>query len=440
MPNIKKAYAIKDAKISFVSLVDKAANKHTFLVTKADDGNADFQSYGNILEAVKKADDQHFVTGIVYEPMVEDSQGNFMTEDEITKAAYWYAENAGNVDIQHSFEPINGAKVVESYVTKCDEEIGGQPVKKGSWIMTMKINDNDLFDKIQKGEITGFSMGGRGVYDTTDVDLSNVANDGDELEKYSTFQNIKKQIASIFGFDNTVAKGEVKDNFKKKAKNEMFWDAFYSLNDALFDHFNPETGEWGQETDEQKIDEALGDFVSITENLLNDGNVLKSLEMKPVEKAGKAMSSANVEKLRSVYDSLGDFLSKFEEREEDDDVTKAEVEQIVTDAIQKAMHPETEKSAEEAKQTEVEKAAAQETALTSDDVQKMVDEAVQKAVNPEPKPEAVTKENIQEIVSTAVKKAMDPVLKSTGIPTNLNDSQKNVQKNNEEECYLHDFL
>ncbi len=32
LPKIKKAYAISDAKISFVSLVDKAANRKKFLI------------------------------------------------------------------------------------------------------------------------------------------------------------------------------------------------------------------------------------------------------------------------------------------------------------------------------------------------------------------------------------------------------------------------
>ena len=36
MSKIEKAYAITDAKISFVSLVDKAANKKQFLITKAE--------------------------------------------------------------------------------------------------------------------------------------------------------------------------------------------------------------------------------------------------------------------------------------------------------------------------------------------------------------------------------------------------------------------
>lgn len=41
MPNkVAKAYAINDAKIMFVSLVGKAANKHQFLITKSEDGKS----------------------------------------------------------------------------------------------------------------------------------------------------------------------------------------------------------------------------------------------------------------------------------------------------------------------------------------------------------------------------------------------------------------
>lgn len=89
MPEIAKAYAMSDVKISFVSLVGKAANKRRFLVTKAENGSASFQTYGRIVKAEAET---HEVTGIVYEPMVEDTQGNFMTENEIAKAAHWFID------------------------------------------------------------------------------------------------------------------------------------------------------------------------------------------------------------------------------------------------------------------------------------------------------------------------------------------------------------
>ena len=56
--NINKAIEITDAKIQFVSLVDKAANKRQFLITKADDGQANFSTLGKIL---KVDDATHYI-------------------------------------------------------------------------------------------------------------------------------------------------------------------------------------------------------------------------------------------------------------------------------------------------------------------------------------------------------------------------------------------
>ena len=109
MSKIEKAYAITDAKISFVSLVDKAANKKQFLITKAEHGSASF-SYGRIVNADA---DSHYITGIVYEPLTEGRPRQLLTEQEITKAAYWFAKNGNQVDVQHSFEPLEKAAVVE---------------------------------------------------------------------------------------------------------------------------------------------------------------------------------------------------------------------------------------------------------------------------------------------------------------------------------------
>lgn len=43
MNNIEKAIEIRNARIRFVSLVDKAANLQGFLVTKNKDGEASFK-------------------------------------------------------------------------------------------------------------------------------------------------------------------------------------------------------------------------------------------------------------------------------------------------------------------------------------------------------------------------------------------------------------
>lgn len=408
---IEKAYAISDAKISFVSLVDKAANKKQFLITKAEAGSASFASYGRIVNADAES---HYITGIVYEPMTEDAHGNYMTEEEITKAAYWFAKNGNQVDLQHSFEPLEDAAVVESYVAKCDMEINGQSIKKGTWLMTVEVNDPDVFEAIKKGEITGFSMGGVGKYSSEDVALDDVAKTAipttpADREKRGLF----KRLAAALGFE-MVEKGEMADRYAADMKYSGFWNAFYTLEDVLY-RYNWQMDRYEFEDNENLITEALTEFNAIVTDLLTGGQpVAKALASGSVFKAGKAMSNANKETLTSIYDSLGAFLEKFNDEQEETDVTKKEITDAIAEGVAKALAP--------AQQPEAVEKAAENTPITAETIEKMVDAAVKKALAPaEDDEEPVTAENIQKMIEAAVEKAVAPVRKAAGVPSNLND-------------------
>lgn len=436
MPNkIAKSFAISDAKIVFVSLVDKAANKREFLITKSEGNKAEFQTYGRI---VKTDAEKHFVTGVVYEPLVEDTDGNYMTEEEITKAAHWFMKNAGDADIQHCFEKADGVEVVESYVAKCDMEIEGQQIKKGTWLMTMEVSDDEVWGQIEKGEITGFSMGGKGAYSEVDVDISDPEN---PVEKAGGKKGVLKALASMFGMD-VVEKGAVKEKYQKSIVRENFWTAYYSLSNYLLETYNPATGCYEPIHDESAIKSALEDFNEIVTDLLAD----KDGVFKSITKAGKKMSTQNKETLKGIHESLGAFLTNFDDKE-DDEVNKSEVEKIVEEAIAKAMNAGTQNAAtsgtkkkDEEEKGEVTKNAAsggnEATGVTAEDIGQMVQDAIQKAMHPEE--ETLTRESVQEYIEAAVAKAMEPVLKSTGLPTNLNDEA--VEKGAGEEHYLHGII
>ena len=280
--NIVKSYAISDAKIGFVSLVDKAANKHKFLITKSEGDTATIQIYGRI---VKADEDKHYVTGIVYEPMTEDTDGNYMTEEEITKAAHWFMKNSGKPDIQHCFEKADNVEIVESYVAKSDMEIEGQQIKKGTWLMTMEVADDDVWGKIEKGEITGFSMGGTGNYSTEDVDLSDPDNSIEKTQKKGIMKAVVDAVSKALHLDSTdvIEKGAVKDSYNKRIVRDNFWTAYYSLSDYLLETYNPQTGCYEPIHDETTIREALEDFNSIVVDLLAD----KDGVFKSIEKAGR---------------------------------------------------------------------------------------------------------------------------------------------------------
>ncbi len=421
MNTVEKAYAISDAKITFVSLVDKAANKKQFLITKAEADNASFASYGRILCADAES---HYITGIVYEPMVEDSHGNFMSAEEITKAAYWFAKNSNQVDLQHSFEPLAGASVVESYVTMCDMVINGESIKKGTWIMTVEVNDPAIFEAVQKGDITGFSMGGMGKFSDVDVPLDEVEKSEPEREKRGLF----KRLAAAFGFD-VVEKGEVADRYAQDTKTSNFWNAFYALEDVLW-RYNWMTGSYEFESNEDTIREALADFNTIITDVLTGGQpIAKALAESSVIKAGKAMSAANKDTLTSIYQNLGAFLDKFN-TQEDDDVKKEDI-QAIAEAVAKALKPE---------QDPVTKAEEQEP-ITTEAIQKMVDAAAKKALaTEEPANEPVTAESIEKMIADAVEKAVAPVRKAAGLPSNLNNEESGEVVEKTEQHYLAGIL
>lgn len=146
---------LKNVQVTHVSFVDKAANKKKFFLTKS----ADTPNFETEVKPVFKADDpKQLVYGVVYEPDVEDAHKDFMTATEIEKAAHGFMENYQNIDKQHDFETEAG-KVVESYIAPADIEIGETTITKGTWVLVTKATD-DMWESIQKGEFTGYSLAG----------------------------------------------------------------------------------------------------------------------------------------------------------------------------------------------------------------------------------------------------------------------------------------
>lgn len=147
---------LKNVTVTHVSYVDKAANKRSFLLTKAD-GKPNFTK--QVKPLIKADDPQKLVYGVVYEPDVEDSQGDSMGAAEIEKAAHGFMENYQQIDKQHDFTTHAG-QVVESYIAPADMEIGTQTVTKGTWVLVTKATD-EIWDAIQKGDYTGYSLAGQ---------------------------------------------------------------------------------------------------------------------------------------------------------------------------------------------------------------------------------------------------------------------------------------
>lgn len=125
-----------------------------------DDVEGDFQVH--YIPFAKVANEQRIVSGVVLKPEEVDAHGDIYSAEVIRKAAYDFLAGFGTettLGLQHSnFEPPTS--LCESYIAPCDFTLGATKIKKGTWIMSVKVNDDKLWQRIKRGEITGFSIGG----------------------------------------------------------------------------------------------------------------------------------------------------------------------------------------------------------------------------------------------------------------------------------------
>ncbi len=121
------------------------------------------------IRIMKTDQEKRLVYGVVYEPDVEDSQGDVASAEEIEKAAHrfmiYLQEGVAFVDVQHNDQPAD-AVVVESYIAPVDFQFQGssEAVRKGSWVVVTHIVDEQLW-KAVKSELKGYSMAGFGKRD-----------------------------------------------------------------------------------------------------------------------------------------------------------------------------------------------------------------------------------------------------------------------------------
>lgn len=109
------------------------------------------------------AEDERYVLGVVLEPETVDAQNDIYSKEEVRSAAHKYMERFQNTGLMHHADVSGTVKVLESYIAPTDFQVGDEKVKKGSWIMAVRVNDDELWKAVKSGELTGFSIGGSAV-------------------------------------------------------------------------------------------------------------------------------------------------------------------------------------------------------------------------------------------------------------------------------------
>lgn len=110
-----------------------------------------------MLTRIKKADaKKQIVYGEVYAPNIIDAHGDIMTAEDVEILAHRFLQLPvlkGSVDTFHSHNPV-AAYPVESFIARP----GDPDYAEGAWVLAVKVEDKEIWDKIETGEINGFSI------------------------------------------------------------------------------------------------------------------------------------------------------------------------------------------------------------------------------------------------------------------------------------------
>lgn len=111
----------------------------------------------------KAVSDKRIVTGVVLMPETVDAHGDIYDAEVIAKAAHDFLANynvKSEVALMHK-DFKRDFDLLESYLAPIEFALGDTTVKAGTWLITVRVNEDKIWDKVKKGEITGFSIGGK---------------------------------------------------------------------------------------------------------------------------------------------------------------------------------------------------------------------------------------------------------------------------------------
>jgi len=89
----------------------------------------------------------------------------YFTADTVRKAAeaYMKHQNTNNATLQHE-EKVTGVHTVESWIvedSKNDKSnLYGYELPKGTWFVSMRVNNDEVWERIKSGELKGLSIEG----------------------------------------------------------------------------------------------------------------------------------------------------------------------------------------------------------------------------------------------------------------------------------------
>ncbi|MFH1118076.1 MAG: XkdF-like putative serine protease domain-containing protein [Pseudomonadota bacterium] len=113
---------------------------------------------------VIKSESRRIIYAPVYTPFRVDTDNEAMTPDEIESMAHGFILNGRHdcIDVNHDREK-SGCRVVESFVARS----GDPDFIEGEWVLGIKIDRDDLWQRVLKGELNGLSFSSKNAPERT---------------------------------------------------------------------------------------------------------------------------------------------------------------------------------------------------------------------------------------------------------------------------------
>jgi hypothetical protein len=105
------------------------------------------------------------VTFVVMVPDEVDLHGDITTETEVRKACFNFNKHCGTANLFHLTE-TDTFEFAESFLAPVDFQLGGREVKKGTWLATLQIHDDELWEGVKSGDFNGLSIGAMASVET----------------------------------------------------------------------------------------------------------------------------------------------------------------------------------------------------------------------------------------------------------------------------------
>lgn len=342
----KKLYQLSDCDINEIAFCNvPAVPDATFKVLKSGDGDSN-PEFEYTVKFAKTDVEKKQAIAFALVPDKFDKQGHRLTSDEVEKAAHSYAKNLahkaqkglGTSENHQTFG--QDGYIVESWIDgdgSVAKSLGIDPIP-GAWVIKFQFTNDEVWDKVKKGEYTGVSIGGSGM-------LEPVEKSSEEVEKGALVKLIHG-LAKAVGIEvltEPIKKApDFNQVYAEQNFDDFFWDAKVALSDTLwwilYDEDVTDKAAAATESINQFRDKIVaffsgvetGDIEKNLKSLDDIRTLLKTEIQKRIEKSDTsdggtdAMEKEQFDKLMGVMTGLTEKVDGFEKRLDEAGIAKTD--------------------------------------------------------------------------------------------------------------------